>query len=263
MSKIINIDGGVGRCIAFTGAIKEPVDIICAFPMVFFNHPMVKRVYPPTTPYLYDYIKDSDYIQPEPYIMKEYYREQKHIINCFNIEVNGSDEFNLPKIFLTEEEIAQAKISVDQKTILFQPFGSKIGGKRTLSREYAQKIVDKLKEKGYRVILIDLTEDLAGVEKYNLSIRQIVSLIPYVKKCIGVDSFLQHAAAALNVPMTVFWGGTLPSQVGYEMHENILPKVIPHPIPNRLPHNILNEDSINLGPDESDDNLQKVCNIIS
>jgi ABC-type transport system involved in cytochrome bd biosynthesis fused ATPase/permease subunit len=43
-------------------------------------------------------------------------------------------------------------------------------------------------------------------------------------KRILIDSSLQHMAAALNLPSTVFWVGTQPEIFGYSLHENIVPK---------------------------------------
>jgi hypothetical protein len=37
-----------------------------------------------------------------------------------------------------------------------------------------------------------------------------------------IDSSLQHAAAAFNLPSTVFWIGTSPTVFGYTVHNNIM-----------------------------------------
>jgi len=42
------------------------------------------------------------------------------------------------------------------------------------------------------------------------------------EKRLLIDSFGQHAAAALGLPSTVCWIANVPSQFGYEMHHNIM-----------------------------------------
>jgi len=86
-----------------------------------------------------------------------------------------------------------------------------------------------------------------NVEAFNgLNGRQITALIPHVKYCIGIDSFLQHAAASVGVPMTVFWGGTKPEHFSYELHHNIHPAKKPQFLPNRIPHNVMNFEKLNI-----------------
>jgi hypothetical protein len=43
------------------------------------------------------------------------------------------------------------------------------------------------------------------------------------EKRLLIDSCLQHAAAAFNLPSTVCWIGTSPKVFGYDIHTNILP----------------------------------------
>ena len=259
--KIVNVDGGIGRCIAFTGALREPVDVITTYPGLFFNHPLVRRVYPPSTPYLYDRIKEADYLHPEPYNLPAYYRDEKHLVSCFSLILNGDDQFAYPEIHLTENEKAVARSKVSKKTALFQPFGSQVGGARALSLAYAQRIVDRLTADGFEVVLVENKPcGLKGVKYVNATPREIIAMVPFVGKLVGIDSFLQHAAAALKVPMTVFWASTLPEQLGYDIHTNIPPVTRPTVvIPNRLPHNILNAESLGVPCDESDANLDKAC----
>ena len=50
--------------------------------------------------------------------------------------------------------------------------------------------------------------------------RNSLSMAP--KKRILIDSALQHASAALNLPSYVFWIGTSPNVFGYKIHTNIV-----------------------------------------
>ena len=49
-------------------------------------------------------------------------------------------------------------------------------------------------------------------------------LLTVSQKRLLIDSCLQHAAAALNLPSTVLWVGTHPHVFGYDMHHNIMPR---------------------------------------
>ena len=53
---------------------------------------------------------------------------------------------------------------------------------------------------------------------------QLFSLLAISEKRVLIDSSLQHAAAAMNLPSSVFWIGTSPNNFGYKMHNNIVAK---------------------------------------
>ena len=278
--EIIQIDGGIGRVIDFTGVLKKycekhpdtQVDVICPHADIFFNSPWLHKVWPINTPYLFETaIKDARYIKPEPYDMFEYYTEMKHITQCFDKQLNGEEEFVSPIINLTEGELKQAEMwyenfkkEQNKEVILFQPHGSS-GGKgspkadgtfdvmpdesgRSLNQVFAQKVVDRLKSEGYEVIIIK-NQDQVGVKGCNafqgLTLRQIIALIPYVKAGICCDTFLSHAYALFKKKCYVFWGATSPKNLGYETNMNFVPDKEPMIVPNRLPHNMYDTFKMN------------------
>ena len=49
-------------------------------------------------------------------------------------------------------------------------------------------------------------------------------MLAFSQKRILIDSSLQHAAAALNLPSTVAWVATQPQIFGYDTHTNFVPK---------------------------------------
>ena len=55
-----------------------------------------------------------------------------------------------------------------------------------------------------------------------MSAMDLFTLLAVSDKRFLIDSSLQHAAAALNKPSTVFWIGTSPENFGYSMHDNII-----------------------------------------
>jgi hypothetical protein len=54
-------------------------------------------------------------------------------------------------------------------------------------------------------------------------IKEFFIILLKSEKRLLIDSCLQHAAAAFNLPSTVCWVGTSPEVFGYEIHKNILP----------------------------------------
>jgi hypothetical protein len=54
---------------------------------------------------------------------------------------------------------------------------------------------------------------------------ELFTLLAVSNKRILIDSSLQHAAVALNLPSIVFWIGTSPENFGYAIHDNIVAKV--------------------------------------
>ena len=55
-----------------------------------------------------------------------------------------------------------------------------------------------------------------------MSNLELLSLLLLSKKRLLIDSCLQHAAMALNLPSTVLWIGTSPKLFGYDLHDNII-----------------------------------------
>lgn len=53
---------------------------------------------------------------------------------------------------------------------------------------------------------------------------ELFSLILNSDKRILIDSCLQHAAAAMNLPSVVLWNGTSPVVFGHDLHTNIIAK---------------------------------------
>ena len=142
----VKIDGGIGRCIAATGAIEEfakrkseegdSVGIVTSFPQIFEGLDYIDRVYNINMQYVYeDYISKGEFLEPEPYNSSKYYKDEKHLAQVFNFLLNGKDEFIRPKMVLTENEVVSARAFIEserkshgKKIVLIQPWGSS-GGK--------------------------------------------------------------------------------------------------------------------------------------
>jgi ADP-heptose:LPS heptosyltransferase len=236
---LFNINGGIGRVIAATGAIKrlkerEPdteINILTGFPDIFANNPFINRIYPFSAPYLFeDVVMKNEYFEPEPYTRYEFYAEKESLATMFNLLINNEREFVKPEIFLTDVETKNAEIFVKSRSremVLIQPFGA-MGGRgvpdeslRSLREDFAEKLCKKLNEK-YDTFLIKAPDQKGweGIMTFNNPIRQIIALIPFVKAVISCDSFLHHACEAMNKPCFVFWCSTRHENFGYENNLN-------------------------------------------
>jgi len=274
MKKVIKIDGGIGRVIALSGVVKEGDIVVTSFPEVFFGRNEIK-VYPLSHPYLFeDIVYNNNWVEVEPYNDAEYYRNGKHISAVFNKLIYGDLEEVAPKMDFQSDEINSAKEQISnwkkewgvKKIVMFQPFGSNITqdiSKRAMTQEFAQKVIDKIKkvEGEYEVIYIKGEDhpELKNCKVFPLQLRQIFALANGVDKFIGVDSFLQHLAGAINKSALVFWTGTSVNNLGYSIHKNIS---IGSPliIANRIPMN--NPNVINKKYDWNNKYLKEVENYI-
>lgn len=232
MSKIIKIDGGLGRVIAATGSLPEGCIVATSFPDIFIGNPKVKRVYNLGHAFLFeDVVYDNEWVEVEPYNTHDYYNKRHHLSQVFNKMWNGVDELRKPQLFLQDFEVENASNFIKQMTgedkfVLFQPFGSNIKQditRRAMPQIIAQMAVDYLVKKGYKVLYVKGQDhpDLRNVITVQQPIRAIFSIIKNCDKIIGIDSFVQHAAAALGKKALVFWCGTDERNVGYDAHMNV------------------------------------------
>jgi len=280
MKEVIMVSGGIGREIALTGVITEyakqnpdkEINIIAGFPELYLNNLYINRVYPINHQYIFeDVIKESRFIDLEPYNDIDYYKNEKHLIEVYAKQLLGKSRFINPEIYISENELNTAKEfskTFTKPIILVQPFGSTGGqftkkcssdsginceditliedsSNRSFGFDFTEKLCDALK-KDYEVILIRTPnqytpKDIPSLLQSNgqpMPIRQVMAILPYVKGFISCDSFLHHAAKTMNVKNgIVLWGTTKPSNLGYEEYNNIVHNLKYIWTPNRQPHN--------------------------
>lgn len=99
---------------------------------------------------------------------------------------------------------------------------------RDIPPALAYKIVEKYKH-DYHIIQIcrNKEEVLPNVdESYHQQMTnyELFTLLASSDKRVLIDSCLQHAATALNLPSTVLWIGTSPTLFGYDTHSNLVAK---------------------------------------
>lgn len=242
-SIVFFLQGGIGKHIAAT-AVAENISknfpdrkliIICPYPEVFINNPYVYRIYRSTTSqYFYeDFIKDKDVIffGNEVYQSNEYVVQNKHLIeawcNMFGLKYTGEN----PKLFLNYAEVFNAakRYNKNKPILALQtdggPEGSNYNWARDLPEFLVRDLIGSLKDK-YHIYHIARQDQPSyeGVEKITLNFRDIFCLLTLSSKRLLIDSFAQHASAALLLPSVVCWIGTSPDKLGYNVHKNIIAK---------------------------------------
>lgn len=239
-----HIEGGLGKNIAATALLPDiakqyktrKIVVVASYPEVFLNHPDVHRVYRVgMTAYFYeDYIlnKDTLVFRHEPYFQTGHILKQKHLVQNWAELLGVSYKKQLPNLHLNMMQKRLPNIWQRQKPILLiQTNGGLFQGQaldyawtRDMPIELANYIVEKI-GKDYHVIQItrENSPQIPGVEvvNYPMSNMELFGLVAASERRFLIDSCLQHAAAALNLPSTVFWVGTSPKNFGYEMHTNI------------------------------------------
>ena len=241
---IFFLQGGIGKHIAAT-AVAENISknypdrkliVICPYPEVFLNNPFVHRVYRSTAAqYFYeDFIKNKDtiFLGNEVYQANEYVVENKHLIeawcNMFGLKYSGEN----PRLFLNYSELYDnaRKFNRDRPLLVMQTNGGGTEGNtynwaRDIPELLCKELINELKTK-YHIFHISRNDQISyeGTEKINGNWRDIFCLINFSQKRLLIDSFAQHTAAALGLPSTVCWIGTDPNKLGYNIHNNILPK---------------------------------------
>ena len=261
-------EGGLGRVIASTAVVRKikekypdkKILVVAGFPDVFLYNPDVFKVFRFDNPlYFYD-----DFVTPETFLMHvEPYRDHGylhgdgHLIDVWCRSLGIDPEGAKPQLHFLKKEDEAAQVYIDKitaggkkKFVLLQWTGgivpkSKNDGeymdaisrmhKRSIAKSVAQKLVNKLISRGYAVGVVQAENhpDLEGAERIFFPIRNVLALLKYSDHFIGIDSFLQHAAAAMNVPGVVIWGGTKPERLGYKIHRNMTKQVCPTPFCHR------------------------------
>jgi len=242
---IFHIEGGLGKHVAATAVAKciknnntdRELIVVCAYPEIFLNLPFVDRVYRiGSTPYFYkDFIEGQNSIifKHEPYFTSSHIHKSKNLIEnwceLYGLYYNGETPelvFNL-----RQKQIGFNKWSRQKPILVMQTNGGPLEKQpfpyswtRDIPMDIAQRLVDSLSGQ-YHIIQIcrDTKNALKGVEVVNqqMSNMDLFSLLLFSEKRILIDSCLQHAAKALNLPSTVLWIGTNSEVFGYEMHDNI------------------------------------------
>lgn len=252
MSNILfRINGGIGKCIMATAVLsaikkkyrKDNIIVISGYPDVFLNHPAVHKSFNHgNTTYFYrDFIEKKEFkvIFHDPYEETAYFHQNESLIKTwcemFGIPYNGE----MPNIHLTQREIDffQNDIAaefrqhglVDKPILILQTNGGaenqpvKYSWARDMPGSLVVKLIDELKE-DHTIVHLRREDQPSypGTITFNAVFRKVFVLLQLSQKRLLIDSFAQHACAALGLPAVVCWIANKPEVFGYKMHKNIL-----------------------------------------
>jgi ADP-heptose:LPS heptosyltransferase len=240
---IFQVNGGIGKSIMATAvcrAIKKSYPdykliVLTGYPEVFIGNPNVYRFYRSgMAPYLYeDFVKGDDtiFMVDEPYLAKGYLSKTKHLTEAWCEVLAIKYDGPKPDLFLNPVELNKTKIQspTGKPVLAFQPFGGgskevQYSWNRDIPPHQAQALVNVLSQKYH--ILQFCREDqikLQNVQHIHAPFRDMFGLIYNSQARLGIDSFMQHAAAAFDKSTTVAWITNKPVTFGYKIHKNVLP----------------------------------------
>jgi len=265
--KIINVEGGLGRAIAFSSilekiGLKEKIGVVTMYDFLFETNPNVicydasnKNIFEET-------IKENEYIYCEPYTDIDFYKNKEHICTVINKIITGEKEFIKPKIYEHPVYIKRAEDWINlqkqnnKKIMFIQPFSSTGGNKdengneiedisyRSLKEDFVKKIVNEFKEE-YNIFLVKDNSQFCVDETINYTLEGIEDYFLFYSICkridvaICCDSFLPHLLEAVDSQAKVFvlWGATSEKNFGYDGHYHIRKKEVEFIEPLRMPCN--------------------------
>ena len=254
-----HIEGGLGKNIAATSLIESLHDrypdrkiiIVASYPDVFLNHRLIYRVYRiGNTQYFYDdYIKNKDTLvfRHEAYYESNHISKRKHIIDswCKLMDLEYKNQMPVINFNLVQQRSSQKWLR-EKPIFLIQtnggPFNSETAYSwaRDIPFDISLKIVESM-IKDYHIIQIckPSSRQIPGAEVISdqLSPIDLFLLLALSEKRLLIDSCLQHAASALNLPSTILWIATSPTNFGYTLHKNIIAN--PPGIEPKLPNSYL------------------------
>ena len=239
---VFQIEGGIGKNVMATAVIRSisnsfpdrKIIIVTAYPEIWECNPRIYRIYQfGQISYFYnDFIdgKDTILFLQEPYRHEDYILKRKHITHVW-CEICGVEwSGDTPELYFTklESDFVSTIINKDKPIFMIHAFGGaedqmhKYSWARDMPPSLAQDVVDHM-SKEYRVIQIKRQDQLSlnNVEYLSLNSRQLALSLLESDKRFFIDSYMQHAAAALSIPSNVLWIANSPKTLGYSIHNNI------------------------------------------
>jgi len=241
------VEGGVGKCTAFTALIpelrkKSEVQIYTPYIDCFAGNPDVKLALEQTLPIQDPRIMQSDNIYYcEPYKSNFQFGKQ-HIIEsyCEHHGVKYSPSMR-PKLYTEQHKESVDKWLKDKeigKYILIQFSGGQpkwnyadgaqyqnINPNRNYQPFLAQQVINYLKEEYKDTTIIDCTlpnePGYLNTIKCDLHWAQIHELLKNAEGFVSIDSCLQHFSASVEKAGVVIWGSTRWTQFGYSHNKNL------------------------------------------
>lgn len=250
---IFQIQGGLGKHIAATAVAKaikaahpdRKLIVVCAWPQLWATLPFVHRVYPlGQTQYFYsEYIdgQDSLIFAQEPYFTTTHIHKQLPLIESwckmYGIPYNGEQ----PELKINPEERKAIRnfytpMANGKPILLLHTNGGLFNNEkpyswaRDMPYEVACAVADRYRDSHFIMqICRPAARKIPDVFVRNEALNQaeLVGILELTDKRLLIDSSLQHAAAAFNLPSTVLWNATSPVIFGHTLHHNITAKEKP------------------------------------
>ena len=241
------VEGGVGKCTAFTALIpelkkKSEVQIYTPYIGCFGGNPDVKMAFEGTIPLTHPSIMASDNLYYcEPYKSNFQFGKQ-HLIESY-CEHHGVkyDKSMKPKIYTEQykEKVDEwLKVNKIGKYILIQLSGGQpqmgfnvnnqyvnINPNRNYPPFLAQQVVDMLRKEYSDTTIINCV--LPNEPHFNGTIRcdlhwtHIHEMLKGAEGFISIDSCLNHFSASAKKHGVVLWGSTRWTQFGYSHNKNL------------------------------------------
>jgi len=243
---IFHIEGGLGKHIAATAVAKSikkthedrDLVIVCTYPEIFLNLDFVDRVYRiGMTPYFYkDFIEghDSLIFKHEPYFTTDHIHKTSGLIENWSklYELDFVNEQPELVFNIRQQQFAINKWTREKPIFLLHTNGGPLDEQpypyswcRDMPYSVGQQLANNANAAGFHVIQIcrNQVNGLEGVEVVSdrMGNMELLSLLLLSTKRVLIDSSIQHAAAALNLPSTVLWVATDPEVFGYTIHDNV------------------------------------------
>ena len=241
------VEGGVGKCTAFTALIpqlrkKSEVQIYTPYLGCFGGNPDVKMAFEGTIPLAHPDIMASDNLYYcEPYKSNFQFGKQ-HLIESY-CELHGVKFKSLmkPKIYTDKykEKIDEwLKVNKIGKYILIQLSGGQpqmgfnpnnqytnINPNRNYPHFLAQQVVNMFREEYQDTTIINCVlpnePHYQGTIRCDLHWTQIHEMLKGAEGFIAIDSCLQHFSASAEKHGVVLWGSTRWIQFGYSHNKNL------------------------------------------
>ena len=241
------VEGGVGKCTAFTALIpelrkKSEVQIYTPYIDCFAGNPDVKLALEQTLPIQDPRIMASDNIHYcEPYKSNFQFGKQ-HIIESY-CEHHGVeyDKSMRPKLYTEQHKESVDKWLKDNKIdkyIMIQFSGGQPKAGFNVNNQYtninpnrnyqpflAQQVVNMLLEEYKDTTIINCVlpnePHYQGTIRCDLHWAQIHEMLKGSEGFVSIDSCLQHFSASTGTPGVVIWGSTRWTQFGYSHNKNL------------------------------------------
>ncbi len=291
MSKVICIDGGIGRVVTAIPSVEqlckqEPATVVVTpWPELFENNPNVPKVIDSRVPgSIWKEINDSkaSYIHPEPYHYKPYYDATIHLSEAFRqllvpegtpVDVKGCLYPSADESFFAKQAVDRVRAQGARKVVMFQPFGANATvdqqqnvndpSFRSLGSGQAIHLLNSLPA-DYKVIYRgSINMQHPKLFDYQLTLRATIALLEHVDFIIGIDSCLLHMAAAMGKPGLVFWGCTDQRNLAYPTFINVQRSGFPKEyVPFRFDHvSQANSEAMHFTQEDLDAGLQQALRV--